>query len=305
MSEVATSAHGCFALAKGEGSWLAAYRCLTKNWVKPLDQIMLVGWPLLAAYLTYAVQLSFVAAMLTFLLVPNIYLAWRLKGRIKRSLSFSLVMGVPLAILIDYVMQVSKGWALGESIFGDVKIFGYGYIEQVPWLALFALFVVLTYRLLIGEAERKEIKGKMPFSWLLIWHVILFAGFVALWLYDPSLLVWDYTYLKVGLVIGVLPAAYAIGRNPHLFWRFLLPAAYFVYFSLVYEWISLHQGHWSFPAKDQFVGYITVFGHSFPYEELIFWIVLGPLFCLSYFEIFGGEKAADEAKEKRAAELAS
>ncbi|MBU0551225.1 hypothetical protein KKB55_08565 [Myxococcota bacterium] len=283
----------CFEGTRRNGQWIKAYRCWTKERVGLLDQLFLLAWPIIATLITYYFDIDFFPAMNIFLLTPNIYLAWRLNWKIKRSVNFSLVMGVPLAILIDYVMQASNAWALGESIFGDVRLFGLGYIEQVPWLALFALFVVLTYRLLIGEAPRDDIKGKMPFHWLTIWHIFLFSGFVALWLYDRSLLVWDYTYLKVGLVIGVLPSAYAIGRNHYLSKRFLLPAAYFVYFSLIYEWISLHMGHWSFPNEDQFIGYVTFFGHAFPYEELIFWIILGPLFCLSYFEVFGGERALE------------
>ena len=256
-----------------------------------MDWIFILIWPLIATAITWFAQLDFVPAMLIFLVIPSLYLRARL-GKSPNSLRFGLYMGVPLAIIIDYLMEISNAWVLGTSFFGETRLFGYVFIEQIPWLFIFAYLVVMFYRRFVpalSEEENQRLK-KMKLSWLAGWHGFLFLSFVSAWFWAPELLIWRYAYLKVGLLIGVTPALYALGRYPFLFKRFLTPTVYFFYFSLIYELISLKMGHWAFPNQAEFLAYVELFGHSFPYEELIFWILLGPLCCLSYFELFGGEQ---------------
>jgi len=236
---------------------------------------------------------GFVWAMVAYLAVPSLWLAWRLRWRVGRPVRFSLVIGVPLAIIIDYLMEVSNAWVLGDSFFGEVRLFDYVFIEQIPWLVLFALFVVLTYERFVGSDTRHR-RGRFSLRHLAVWHLVLSAVFVSLWAWAPETLQLRYAYLKIGVFLGVLPALYAAVRMPDLLRGGLLTTAYFGYFSMNYEVSSLAAGHWAFPNEAQFLGYVTVWGHRFPYEELVFWIVLGPVCCIAYYELFGGPRWVDE-----------
>ena len=261
---------------------------------KFFDLMVMIQFPLLATLISYFFNTGFVFSMFLFLFLPSIYLTIRHKASVKKSVSFSMIMGVPLAIIIDYMMEISNAWVLDDSILGDLRLFDFVFYEQIPWLFIFAYFVVMFYRHFVGEADKSEFKT-MPLSWLLIWHTFLFAGFVLFWIIDPQILNIQYAYLNVGIVFSILPLSYILFRYPKLLKRFIFPTVYFFYFSLIYEMISLHLGHWSFPNTSQFLGYISIFGHSFPYEELTFWIILGPASCLAYFELFGGETSSSKS----------
>lgn len=252
---------------------------------RALDLTLAVLWPVFAAGVMLATHLTFVPSMLLFLLVPGVYLGWRAKASTGRAVAFSAIMGVPLAIIIDYFMEVTHAWVLGESFFGDARAFDYVFIEQIPWLMMFAYLTVAFYQRFVGESDGKTLPS-WPLWRLAAWHGFLFTAFVLSWAFAPDLLVFDYAYLKVGIFFGVLPVLYVVAQHRDLLRRFAGPAIYFVWFSLIYEVVSLKLGHWAFPNTSQFIGYVEVLGHSFPYEELAFWIVLGPISCLSYFELF-------------------
>ena len=260
-----------------------------------LDLAAMLVWPLVASALTFAFELTFVQAMILFLGIPNLFLAVRMEGPLSRSLSFSFVMGVPLAIIIDYLMEVTEAWVLSESPFGDLRLFDYVFIEQLPWLFAFALLTVLFYRHFVGQTPAGEVK-RLPYRWFVGWHALLLVGFVALWALAPETLVVNFAYLKVGIVLGVLPLVWVLFTAPSLLKRFVVPTLFFIWFSGIYEAISLSVGHWAFPNTDQFVGWVTLLGHPLPFEEILFWIILGPASCLSYFEIFGGEPGAEPSE---------
>jgi len=78
---------------------LKAQVSVTQNQL--VDLGLMVLWPLIAALTTAVFSLSFIAAMVLFLGLPCVYLSVRLGQKIGRSLLFSTVMGVPLAIVID------------------------------------------------------------------------------------------------------------------------------------------------------------------------------------------------------------
>ncbi len=265
---------------------LKAQVSVTQNQL--VDLGLMVLWPLIAALTTAVFSLSFIAAMVLFLGLPCVYLSVRLGQKIGRSLLFSTVMGVPLAIVIDYLMEVTSAWVVSESAFGDFRLFDHVFVEQIPWLVAFAFLTVLVYRRFVGQSQDSTLK-RMPFSWFVAWHSAVFIGFVALWAINPQALVLDYAYLKVGMVLGAAPLLYVALTSPSLLRRFIVPTLFFAWYSGIYELISLDQGHWAFPDPTQFVGWITVVGHTLPFEEILFWMVLGPASCLSYFEIFGGE----------------
>jgi len=242
-------------------------------------------WPLISSYLVSVLQLSFVSSMFVFLGFPSLLLTIVLKQKAKKSWAFSLVMGVPLAIIIDYMMEIKEAWVLGESFFGSLRLFNYVFIEQIPWLALFAFLVVGFYQYFSGEYDGLEVK-RASLKVLGLWHGFLMILFMTAWAYFPEILKQNYAYLKIGIVFGLLPILYAFINYPKMLLHFAIPVIYFFYFSLTYELISLNQGHWAFPNKSQFIGHLSILGHSFPYEEMVFWIILGPASCLSYFEIF-------------------
>lgn len=69
-----------------------------------------------------------------------------------------------------------------------------------------------------------------------------------------------------------------------------MAAFYFFFFSLVYELTALTLGQWSFPAENQFIGFVEFLGLRFPLEEFIFWIMLGTSATLVLYEFFNDDR---------------
>jgi hypothetical protein len=243
-------------------------------------------WPLVASFLSLMFDTSFVTSTILYLAVPCLYLAALLDWKIGRTLWFSAILAVPMGIIMDYVMEITGGWVLEESLF-DYKFLGYVFLEQIAWLVLYVFFVAAFHRL-FGRSLLLREKRIKPFKlrWLGYWYGSMLGAFYLGWLIEPDALRIDYFYLKVGCVLEVLPLAYTLLRYPFLWRLFVLPTVYFLYVGLQYEFVALHLHHWSFPVEEQFLGMIDLYGLRFPLEELVFWMLIGAAVVISYYELF-------------------
>jgi len=87
--------------------------------------------------------------------------------------------------------------------------------------------------------------------------------------------------------LALLPFLFALLRFPDLYNALLIIGVYFAYLSFIYEVTALSLGQWTFPAANQFIGFVHVGGVTFPIEEFLFWIILGSLATLTYYRYFG------------------
>jgi hypothetical protein len=79
-------------------------------------------------------------------------------------------------------------------------------------------------------------------------------------------------------------------KFPSLYGKLLKVASFFFYYSFVYEITALELSQWSYPVPSQFLGYINIYKYSFPIEEFFFWIMLGGLAVLTYYEYFDDDQ---------------
>lgn len=223
--------------------------------------------------------------MLLFFGVPSAYLAWRNPSFIARSALFAAVTSVPLAVIIDYVMETTRGWLLPTSIFGEFRLLGAVVVDQILWVFLWIFFIVMFYETLL----EKHRAGKTVDPHLKTWALLLAAGsalFLGLYLSSPSTLAIDYFYLKLGILGAVLPTLVVIARLPTRAGPFFIAGAYFFALSFLYEMVALHLGQWFWPAENQFIGFVEMFGIRFPVEELLFWMMLGAVATLALYQQF-------------------
>ena len=95
----------------------------------------------------------------------------------------------------------------------------------------------------------------------------------------------NYFYLKIGFAL-VLPAVlFLLFKFPDFYIKFFWTGIYFFFLSLIYEFTALILGQWTFPAENQFIGYIGFGAVRFPLEELIFWIALGSVAASVYYAL--------------------
>ena len=244
----------------------------------------LIIWPIAASVISFLVRADVMVSMLLFLGVPAIYLSVRKPSCIKMAALFSGIASVPLAIIIDYVMELTGGWFLPYSVFGDFRLFGYVTLEQIILLFLYLYLVAMFYENFLDKNCTHQLYTPAMKYFIAIFFV-LFALFLAALLTAPKILEIHYFYLKIGFLLVLPPIIFSLLKFPDFYLKIFWTGIYFFFLSLIYEITALLLGQWTFPAEHQFVGFINFGAARFPLEEFVFWISLGAVAVLLYYAL--------------------
>lgn len=245
---------------------------------------LLFLWPVIAAMLSLAFNAEIYFSMFLFLIVPSIYLSRKHPHLIRKTTVFSLAMSIPIAFLFDYIMESTEAWALGRMAFPHFWIIEYVSLLQIIWLFFYAYLVIMYYEVFFDKSVSKLTYPRT--KWFFILMILILAFVVFSHIFYPLLLNINYFYLKGGIILGLLPLAVFFFEFPALISKFIKIGLFFAYYTLVYELTALSLHQWYFPNENQFLFYVNIFGHRFPFEELFFWIFIGAVWGLVYYEFF-------------------
>lgn len=251
------------------------------------DKVLILIWPIIAAILSFLFKANFFVSTIIFFGLPAIYLSFKNKNLIKKSAFFAVLFGLPLTIVIDYVLSISNTWFIPKSVF-PVRLFGVVTIDMLLWGFLYLYFIVMYYEYFL-EHKFKDKLYYPNMKYLIIGSFGLLFALLTIIILNPALLNVQYFYLKVGLILGIIPIISVLLKFPNLVTKFLKTGAYFFYLSFIYEITAVKLGQWTFPGNS-FIGWVTIFGANFPLEELLFWIILCAISVLSYYEFFDDDR---------------
>lgn len=241
-------------------------------------------WPLVAVWLSFAYQVNALLSSVIFYGIPSLLLSIYRPQSIKKSLIVSLLI-LPFMIIVDYVAERTGAWLwpLPDSVL-PFRLFDHVSIEVLLWVFLHVYIVIMFYQYFFEKTVIKKLWDRRSKEFLLGTTFIFVLFLLTLIIYPKALHI-PYWYLVFGTV-GILPVViFEELEYPMVFPKLLKTAMYFFYLNFTYEVTALKIGWWSFPSQ-QFIGYISFFGVTFPFEEFFFWIVLFTLAVLSYYEYF-------------------
>lgn len=98
-----------------------------------------------------------------------------------------------------------------------------------------------------------------------------------------------YAYSVFGTLTMIPLFAYFLVARKSLLKKFLPLAIFFFLFALGMEIRAVQYDLWSFHDIKNYLGLITIFGATFPIEEIIFWMTLGPSVAIAYYELFADD----------------
>ncbi|MBI3036072.1 hypothetical protein HYY71_07170 [Candidatus Woesearchaeota archaeon] len=244
-------------------------------------------YPIFASLLSFYFKANAFFSILVFLALPSLVLSFLNKNLIKKSALFSAVLGIPLTIITDYLAETSGGWLFPESAF-TFRLFGAVTIDGLVFGYLYVYFIIMYYEYFVNRKQKDELFYP-NLKYLAIGCLTLFTLFLLIFIYNPLILKINYIYLKMGMILIILPVCAILLMRPNLVAKFFKAGLYFFWFSLIYEITALKLGQWTFPGK-QYLGLISLFGVKFPLEELFFWIMLGAVSVISFYELFDNNK---------------
>lgn len=249
------------------------------------DLLIVVGTVLLAVAACTVFNLGFIAGTILMYAIPAVYLSWRKPKIIAKSLVFTLIATVPLAIIVNYLAQRDFSWYTPNSVF---RFLGDQPIEDVIWGAAWVYLIIVFWE---SFAEKEKIKNVISWNikYLLGLMVFLQVIFWSLYIWANQVLYLPYLYLVWGVTFCVFPVAAILYFNKRLISKVATVGIFFLFHSLAMEFIGLTLGFWYFSGA-HYIGVVNFFEHRLPYEEIVFWIILGAPAAIAWYELFTDDR---------------
>lgn len=256
---------------------------------KRTSLVLLFLWPILASIISFLINANFFISTILFVGIPAIFLSFLNKKKVKKLTVFSLIFAIPISIILDYIMEATGGWYVPHSIFGSLRLFNFITIDLIIWGILEAYFILIFYETFLD----KHCTPKLYYPNLKYLFIILYIAlgvFILIYMFNPAILHINFFYLKMGIILAMLPPAAVLFKLPKFWNRFLNIAVYFFIFNFIYEVTAVKLGQWSFPAEHQLIGIVQFMGARFAFEELLFWMMLTAMSVVAFYEVFDDDR---------------
>jgi hypothetical protein len=244
------------------------------------DIYTLIIIPIVAACLTLGFHLNYLTATLLFFGVPAIYLSFRKPATIKKALLFSTLVIAPFVLLLDYPASVNGLWLVPHSLF--TLFSGHIPIEDIAWAYTWMYFTTIAWEYFFEPRYKDNVVRKIFYFCLLM--ALAVVGFFYIYFSNPDWFIQSYFYLKFGLIFVAIPIAISLYKSPALFRRLLPFGIYFLLLATLVELTAFKESHWIFQSG--FIGHVLVSGKVLPYEEILFWWLLGAPGLVAWYELF-------------------
>jgi len=257
-----------------------------QKFLRKLDMFLLILFPIISVVSSLLLKANFLISIFLFLGLPSIYFSFRTPEQIKKTLAFALIVTVPFGILFDYIATVGKAWFITSTVF-PFRLFGVIPIEDFIFGFFLVYSIIIFYEHFLDKGKHELVDKRMKY---LLWPLIIFLLIFFIVIFTrPDLLVIPYAHFWTGIVFIFLPAITFLSFFPRLLSKYVKIGSYFFILSLLFELTALQLHQWSFPAS-KYIGWVSLFGQRFPFEELFFWLVLFSIGILSYYEFFDDDR---------------
>jgi hypothetical protein len=210
--------------------------------------------------------------------IPSIYNFYLIKRSRKKILLFSIVSVILFAIPVELTCRLANVWDT-QTIFP--KLFnGLMPIENLFFAFFNFLWVLSFYEYFVDKDREKEIPPK--FKILVSLYVVAFLGVMLVYSINP--LVITFSYMTMALIVLIIPEVLLFIWHPHVLKKVILPLLVFAIIFFVYETAAMEAGNWWWPGSYLFP--VTLFGHTFPLDDILFWYFLSTPALIIGYETF-------------------
>lgn len=214
--------------------------------------------------------------------IPSFFLMYRGKKNYRKIFWGVLIFGVLMGSAFELIATINGAWSVPRVVFPGLMI-GVFPIESVIGYLFMTLFIVVFYEHFLDD-ERNPRLSPSHSKALLLLLIITFCVFTIGYI-NPEALKFSWFYLKAGFAAILFPIIFAF-YNPHIIRKFAPLVVFFFFVWLLIELVGVANQNWLFPSDGQFVGYATVFGLTFPFEEVFFWFMWYAAVIVAYYEYF-------------------
>jgi hypothetical protein len=168
------------------------------------------------------------------------------------------------------------------TMFFGFRILGVNTLEEVIGHGMMALLIFTFYEHFFSSEELQPDITRSGLFALLTGLVGLLTILVVDNYYPSILLSLEFPYLLIG-TIAILPLIYAISRNPDDIREYAYTTVYFFILFFSIELFAVYFDYWIYPG-DNYIGYVSISGLKYPFEELFFWMILYAPTLIAYYK---------------------
>lgn len=249
------------------------------------DLVLVLIWQILSVHFFVYFSIDFIWSAFLFYGLPGLYLSLKKPQLIRKTLLFSLVGGVAMPFFFDYPAYLDSSWNIINS---HLRFFNNALaIEDILWNLWWIYFNVIFWKYFISDDVLSQKFPKKFFIFLILLSGLIISFFL-IYFKNPSLLNISYFYLKVSLIFLLIPfiACLFYIKNK----KSLLYFTYYTFFaSLIFDYSGMISKKWEF-IGNHYIGTFNYFGGPMPYEEFLFWIILGAPGVIAWYKIFADSR---------------
>lgn len=216
------------------------------------------------------------------LTIPSvIYLGLRRKKNWKKIFIATLVFGSLFGFIFDFWAEATKAYTVTSTI-SSFKIFGVLPPDNILGHMMMTMLTITFYQHFIDREVNHHISKHLKFAIL----PGIFAASVMLLLFfsNNGSLSSAHPYFLAGIA-AIIPPIYLGFRNPAFIKNMAETAIYFFFLWFIAELIAVKLGYWIYTGNNS-IGWVTLLGITFPFEELLFWTLFYAASLVSYYELF-------------------
>lgn len=248
-----------------------------------LDALFVFSWTLVAFVLSLLYGRNYLLTGLFFFVIPSIYLSLRRPGLIKKCFIVSAVFTIPAVGIASYLAHTDGAW-FNFAISG-VRILNSYPLDDFLWALIYFYYILAVYEFFIdGEVNLNLPKKFVKFYEIVIPLTILFS----LIAYIRGGIQLQYTYFLSIIVWFIVVPWTIIAYHPVLIPKIVKLGVYFLFLSVLDEYIANVNVNWTFPGR-HFIGYVSIFNISFPLEEFM-WLFLAVPAIVTYYEFVADDE---------------
>lgn len=216
------------------------------------------------------------------LLPAIIYLGLRKKKNWKKILIATLLFGGLFGFIFEFRVEYTQTYIVPAALTLFPSLFGFLQPDIIIGHIMMACLTIVFYEHFVERDIDPHISKNIIFALLpaTCVAIVLILQFYL----QPDLLRTHYSYFRLGIAAIIPPILFGFFK-PKFIKNMAETAIFFFFLYLAYELEAVKLGYWVYPGNN-YVGWITLFGISFPIEEMLFWMLFYAASLVSYYELF-------------------
>jgi hypothetical protein len=232
----------------------------------------------------FAIQGSFFASIVLYLVIPSAWFALSNKGVALHAAAVA-VCSLPCVTFFDYLAYANQAWSV-RTVF-DFRVLNVIPIEDYLFTAFACFAAVAAYASFTASRKQKHVNTTSVLRFLGVACaavcILLVIRSVA-----PNLLRIRYYYAWLDVTAFVLPVALFLRHAPAFIGRFIRMIPFVFTLMFVYEITALRLGMWAFPSTEYLLSW-HVLAVQMPIEEVLAWMILFVPISVAFSETITSE----------------